>query len=335
MSSNLVEVRKINAVRPHPNADRLELAFIGGWQCVVPKGKYIGGELVTYIPTDSIIPVELSERLGITKYLTNGRVRAARLRGEPSYGVVMEPMGKEGENVADKLGIVKYVPELKFAVGDTEPSDPRFHAYTDIENLRHYPTVLEDGETVVVTEKIHGTNCRIGLVRDGGEPKRVAGSRTLQRKYSEDSTYWFPWTIPEVENMLISMLNRHPSAESVVVYGEVYGKVQSLQYGLSDCLRFRAFDIAIDGRFLDHPEFRDTCTLAGVEMAPVIYTGAYALATIVEASKGRSTIPGADHIREGVVVRPLRERTHPKVGRVVLKYVSDDYLCGDFDGANE
>ena len=43
----------------------------------------------------------------------------------------------------------------------------------------------------------------------------------------------------------------------------------------------------------------------------------------------------ADHIREGVVVRPSVERYNPKVGRVVMKYVSDDYLCGDFDGSSE
>jgi hypothetical protein len=33
-----------------------------------------------------------------------------------------------------------------------------------------------------------------------------------------------------------------------------------------------------------------------------------------------------DQMREGVVVRPEKERTDPRVGRVVLKYVSDDFL---------
>jgi hypothetical protein len=38
---------------------------------------------------------------------------------------------------------------------------------------------------------------------------------------------------------------------------------------------------------------------------------------------------------EGVVVRPLRERHDPKTGRVILKYVSDEYLCGEYDAASE
>ena len=37
----------------------------------------------------------------------------------------------------------------------------------------------------------------------------------------------------------------------------------------------------------------------------------------------------SNHIREGVVVKPLVERNDPKLGRVILKYVGDTYLFGD------
>ncbi len=33
-------------------------------------------------------------------------------------------------------------------------------------------------------------------------------------------------------------------------------------------------------------------------------------------------------MREGVVVRPQSERHDPRMGRVILKYVSDSYLFG-------
>jgi hypothetical protein len=42
-------------------------------------------------------------------------------------------------------------------------------------------------------------------------------------------------------------------------------------------------------------------------------------------SAGKTTFADG-HIREGVVVRPLRERTDPRFGRLVLKYLSDDWL---------
>ncbi len=103
MAECIVEVCRIERVFPHSNADALELAHIKGWQCVVPLGKYRAGDLVTYIPIDSMIPVQHADRWGITKYLSvksassdmdmpvpAGRVRCARLRGEPSFGVIID-----------------------------------------------------------------------------------------------------------------------------------------------------------------------------------------------------------------------------------------------------
>lgn len=55
------------------------------------------------------------------------------------------------------------------------------------------------------------------------------------------------------------------------------------------------------------------------------HANADALETVKQLSEG-STSLAADHIREGVVVKPLRERTDPKSGRVCLKYIGDPYL---------
>ena len=167
MSQLIVEVSRIDCVQPHPNADALELAQIKGWQCVVPKGKYAGGAKVVYIPIDSLLPADLSDRLGITKYLSNGRVRCARLRGEPSFGVVMDledPTWADGTDVRERYGITKYVPPVRPSAGDAETSHPLFESYTDVENLRNFPAAFVDGEEVVATEKVHGTNCRVGIV---------------------------------------------------------------------------------------------------------------------------------------------------------------------------
>ena len=50
------------------------------------------------------------------------------------------------------------------------------------------------------------------------------------------------------------------------------------------------------------------------------------LKTILELAEGESLIANANHIREGIVVKPLLERTHPEIGRVCLKVVSNAYL---------
>ena len=180
MSTLIVEVSRIDRVLPHPNADLLELAHIKGWQCVVPRGRYAAGSLVTYVPIDSVVPEPLAERLGVTKYLSKGRVRCARLRGEPSFGLIMDlevPAWAEGTDVRAHYGITKYVPPLKPSAGDAAEVHPLFVGYTDVENLRNFPAVFAEGEEVVVTEKIHGTNCRVGVV----EGERMAGSMEVRR----------------------------------------------------------------------------------------------------------------------------------------------------------
>jgi hypothetical protein len=46
-------------------------------------------------------------------------------------------------------------------------------------------------------------------------------------------------------------------------------------------------------------------------------------------AEGPSLIPGANHLREGIVVKPMRERTDLEVGRVCLKVVSNAFLEKD------
>ena len=327
MSSLIVEVCRIDRVLPHPNADLLELAHIKGWQCVVPKGKYAPGALVTYVPIDAVLPLELSERLGVTKYLSNGRVRCAKLRGEPSFGLIMDREDSswaEGADVRERYGITKYVPPLRPSAGDAAAPHPLFVGYTDVENLRNFPGVFEPGEDVVVTEKLHGTNCRVGLV----EGEMMAGSMGVRRQRppagaEASNTYWFPTTLPGVAPLLEELAGSHAQA---ILFGEVFGsKVQNLNYGRKGEFGFAAFDAFAEGRYLDAPQFFDLCARHGVPTVPVLYRGAYSLEQVKQLAEGPTTL-GGGHVREGVVVRPARERTDPKLGRAVLKYIGDGYL---------
>ena len=325
MSTLIVEVSRIEKVLPHGNADALELAQIKGWQCVIPKGRYLADDLVTYIPIDAVIPPEHSDRWGFTKYLSNRRVRCAKLRGEPSFGVIVDREDKawaEGLDVKDYYGITKYVPPVKMGAGDAAPAHPLFGEYTDVENLRNFPAVLTDGEEVIVTEKLHGTNCRLGLI----EGELMAGSMSVRRARPEclsDSIYWQPMELAGVQALLESL---GQSARQVILYGEVFGsKVQNLNYGQVGRLGFRAFDLLVDGKYLNTDIFLSVCSEFGVPTVPVLYRGPYVLETVKALSEGATTLE-ADHIREGVVVKPLHERMDPKVGRVCLKYIGDPYL---------
>ena len=181
MSTLVVEVCEVKAVYPHPNADALEFITVKGWPVIVQKALGLKpGDRVVYFPPDSVMPPELADRLGITKYLAllpreiDGtrkpglRVRAARLRGEPSYGTIdhqVDPSWEVGRDVRDHYGVTKFEPPERPNDGESLPGVAAFHRYTEIENIRNFPDVLRPGEEVVITEKIHGKSCRLGLVR--------------------------------------------------------------------------------------------------------------------------------------------------------------------------
>lgn len=52
----LATIREISALRPIPGADKIEVAQIDGWECVVQKGEFTAGQYVVYVEVDSILP---------------------------------------------------------------------------------------------------------------------------------------------------------------------------------------------------------------------------------------------------------------------------------------
>ena len=108
----------IGEIRPIEGADNIELAMVGGWQAITKKGEYGIGDKVVVATTDAVIPVELSDLMGVTGYLRKGqRVRTVKLRGVYSECLIMSkntipalrkyPTLTEGEDLMELLGIVK------------------------------------------------------------------------------------------------------------------------------------------------------------------------------------------------------------------------------------
>jgi len=344
MSSIVADVAVIEEILPHPAADRLCLARIKGWQSVIRKNddgspQFAPGEKVVFIPPDCTLPREMAEKLNVVSYLADRAniagervlvVRQVRLRGEPSFGLVIRPDVADwpiGHDVREYYGIGKYQPPIKFSAGDAEAAHPLFQKFTDVENLRNFPDVFSEGEQVVVSEKIHGTSARIGYV----EGTLLAGSHGLQRKRPAPeelagNTYWFPSTLPEVMSLLDELKVEHPV---VILYGEIFGsKVQSLHYGKRGTLGFAAFDLLLGEHYLASEAFEALCARHQVPMVPILYRGPFSRQRIAELSRGKTELAD-NHIREGVVVRPAAERFDPKVGRAILKYINDDYLLND------
>lgn len=331
-----ITIERINSVEDHPNADRLEVVQVLGYTVVVQKGAYKVGDAGIYFPPDMLLPEDVAVRLGVKQYLkhavypgdgmkTQCRVSACRLRGVPSFGFLQGPInGKYGLDVTDQYDGRKYHPPVRVLGGDCLPPLDAFHQYTSIENIRNHPGVFTD-EMVRITEKIHGTNVRLGII-DG---ELVAGSHKTRRVEGDPRTmYWKPMEIVEPILRELSGLKR----SNVIVFGEIFGQgIQDMDYG-QPVPGFRAFDISIDGQYMSDVNFRIWTDKHNVPIVNSMYCGPFDQKIVETATNGATTMTLDDNIRckfkgrEGVVIKPLCER-HSDIlgGRLILKSVSVDY----------
>ena len=66
-----------------------------------------------------------------------------------------------------------------------------------------------------------------------------------------------------------------------------------------------------------------------LNFVPTLYRGPFDLEKIKALVDGPSTVEGAKHLREGVVIRPVVERDVWGLGRLQLKLVSNSFLEKD------
>ena len=314
-----VTVERLHSVQKHPNADTLSIGKVHDYPVIFRSGEFSEGDRVVYIPVDSLVPTERPEFSFLGEHK---RIRAKKLRGIYSQGLIIRPANgePEGADLAAALGITKYEPPEPQGIGTggEDERDPGFMpVYTDIEGLRRWPDILREGESVILTEKIHGANARF-CFRDGrlwvGSHKRI--------KREDAGTLW--WKVAAKYELAA----RLAQCDGLVLYGEIYGQVQDLRYGSKPgevFLRvFDAFDRGL-GRYIDHGEFVAVSGHLGLDTPPILYAGPWSdgLRSVAE---GQTAIGGAAHVREGFVVRPVHERYDDRIGRVILKMVGEGYL---------
>lgn len=387
-----VRVVRIDKIVKHPNADTLGIVnVLGGYPVLVKLGDFKEGDLGVYCTVDTLVPISRPEYkfLDTGRGRTHERVKAKKLRGVFSMGLLV-PLtfgAVEGEDVAEKLVCLKYVPPSerehhvainalkKSRVSETAQFDRRTmfisaltsllsagilphgplallgvlplaagyavvkwnrwrckrpnYPYYDVTSYRAYKDLIANGEDVVITEKLHGSQasfCHTGR-------KFHLKSRTVFRDMANKDTkspfgfnFTEVWSKIAVEYDLERKLKKKPG---YVLFGEIVGpQIQKgFSYGCANGEQdFYAFDVMrlSDRTFLDHDDFTSFCMELGIQVVPVLYRGPWS-ETLTSFADGNSKVDEKT-LREGWVMRPLKERRDPHVGRVQLKYVSPDYL---------
>jgi len=322
LSTHKAEVVSVK-LENHPNADSLSIVRFDGFNVCVRTEDWIGIEKAVHIQPESLVDTTRPE----FAFLADGkkdkmRVKPKRLRGIFSYGFLIPAPedAKIGEDYSERLGIEHYEPPIKLTTQtDNVSAPPGIFTKYDIDNLRKYNRVFKEGELVFISEKINGMNMRV--VYSSEKEQIYVGSRNLWKKEDERCAWWQAYKkYPQIKQFC----KDHPN---LVLYGEAYGNVGNMKYG-KDNIDFAAFDIRRqDMSWINAEEFYSICIRYYIPYAPIIaFNIPFSFEEIEEFADGPSLIEGANHYREGVVIRPQKERHDDTINRVILKMVGETYL---------
>jgi len=189
----LATIRRISNIKPIPNADKIEVATVDGWQVVIKKGEFSVGELCIYCEVDSFLPIkpefEFLRKSSYRKFPDGRegfRLKTIKMKGQVSQGLILPLDVITGlmsidqddneighsllfRDVTDILGIVLYDPPIPACLnGKVIGLFPSFIPKTDEERFQNLSMVLSkySGNKFYVTEKIDGTSTTI-YVKDG------------------------------------------------------------------------------------------------------------------------------------------------------------------------
>lgn len=358
-------VRVVKEPHPNADNLAVVRVFGGGHIVVVNKHQWNDGDLGVYVVPDSIVPTHKPEFSFLVKDPEKDphyRVKSRRLRQLWSEGLLVPcPPGlKEGDDAAPLLGVTRYeppepgsTPGKGLYLGGEAATPPNLVSLKyDLESWNKYKYLLNEGEEILCHEKIHGCNAKYvyheGVMYCGSRTEwkkefpsydHINKENLLSRGVSEEKAEDILNRIknkPPQQNLWWKLYRKDQSIEAfckhnpgVVLYGECFGAVQDLSYGHQPGdVSFAAFDAwdSKEYRFLEVDELQPLLERWSVSTAPLLYRGPYSEAKVKELADGPTTINGATHCREGVVVRPVKTRHNDLIGRIVLKIVSNEYL---------
>jgi RNA ligase (TIGR02306 family) len=333
----MATIRKIDALRPIEGADAIECAVVGGWTVVTKKGEYNVGDLAVYCEIDSFIPSAIAPYLTKPGHyaktfegVEGERLRTVKLRGQLSQGLLLPyaTCGKicaEGEDVSERLGIVKYeAPVPAELAGEVKGMFPSVIPKTDQERIQNLKVELAEWLTNdelhwEVTEKLEGSSMTV-YMRDG---EVGVCSRNLDLKPNADNSLWRAANKYNLPAKLIGI------GRNIAIQGEIVGNgIQGNIYQMrdQDFLVYDIYDIDA-GRYFTPGERKTFVAEHGLNHCPVLAYSARLSDTlgltnmdqILKFAEGKSVMGMIGCEREGVVFK-----CHEK--QVSFKAISNKYL---------
>ena len=181
----LASIQRVWKIEPIEGADRIELAYVLGWQCVVNKGQFQPMDIAVYFEIDSFLPVrDVFEFMRSSSYKKTDimgegfRLRTMRFRGQISQGLLLPvsqfpeiPKNADvGDDVTELLGVRKWEIEERATTGGTVIGTlPYDIPHTDETRVQEEPELIQAfaGLEYYISTKMDGSSHSIGIDENG------------------------------------------------------------------------------------------------------------------------------------------------------------------------
>mmetsp|Transcript_37998 Transcript_37998/g.44289 ORF Transcript_37998/g.44289 Transcript_37998/m.44289 type:complete len:362 (-) Transcript_37998:95-1180(-) len=323
----------INKEGKEETAESIVLVHILGWKVVAKKSEFKEGDFCIYFEIDSILP-EHPEFAFLAS--VHYRIKTIKLKGQISQGLLSpvtilksftdKPIElTEGLDVTDIIGVKKYDPENEAEVAMTKSakasSFPTFFKKTDEERIQNLKWLLEEfrDETFYIAEKLDGSSISFFY----NELKFGVCSRNMEVTDPESDFYKAAVNL-DIENKLKAI------GKNLVLQGELIGgKIQGNKYKQTE-MSVRFFNVYDIDRmeYYDLADFEKFIKELGYKTVPILDRAFKLPATVDELllmAEGPSAL-NPKQTREGFVIRPLREKSHPRMRRLSFKVISNKFL---------
>ena len=339
----LASIQRIWKIEPIEGADRIELAYVLGWKCVVNKGQFKPMDLAVYFEIDSFLPIrEEFEFMRNTSYRKTDimgegfRIKTIRFRGQLSQGLLLPvssfpeiPEGCDvGDDVTDVLGVRKWeVEERATTAGTIIGNLPYDIPHTDEPRVQAEPELIKEfsGLEYYISTKMDGSSHSVGIDKNGFH---VTGHNY---EYKDDGASSFYELIKgyDLENKTRNYVEEN-NLELFTMQGELCAPgIQRNRLRLTKP-EWYVFTIRENGKRIGLNKMLEICRLFGVQSVPIeeVDNDLPAKYPTVEALLERADgeYPNGGK-KEGIVIRP----TEPVYCDLIktdlsMKVVSNKYL---------
>ena len=345
---HLASIQKIWKIEPIEGADRIELAHVCGWQCVVGKGQFKPMDDAVYFEIDSFLPVRPEfEFLRASNYKKTDimgegfKLKTMKFKGQISQGLLMPidafpELSTEltlGTDVTEWLGVKKWEIEERATTGGTIIAElPATVPHSDETRVQEEPELIQDFGDLeyYISTKMDGSSHAVAIDEDGWH---VCGHNY---EYANDGKSDF--------YNLINQMNLRPRMEeyvetngykSLTIIGEFCAPgIQQNRLRLKKP-EWYVFTVMINGKRVGLLEMIDLCHALSLQHVPIEEVGAGlgkrypTVEALLERADGDYPNGGK---KEGIVIRPTTPVFCYRISAPLsMKVVSNKYLLKNGD----